>query len=355
MSPSDPAWPVRLIDYAMIHQARYLAQGDVALLSEAIRDDGEAAGMPPTTHAARSRCLEGLATVYLIRFEHSKDTKDLDECITHLEEMLQASMGHNIIHTLTMLATCEMYSFDYQTKSIDTLFKGLDYLARVMEAPDALPHERHYAARLRIEIHIRIGNPRPVSKLVQEWARLVPQSLPQYLDASDKQTSLAVLSDYASQMTALLICLQENPFTVLTVYESTRGIIISSLGDIRTSVSDLKRLNPYLADNSVDCRKALDKGEFLEASESLGVWYRQDRRHEANKKLQESINSIRRVPGFERFLLSPTEDQIKAAASLAPIVLLNDSEISCDALVIQTTGLSIVRLPDLRIENVDRF
>ena len=47
------------------------------------------------------------------------------------------------------------------------------------------------------------------------------------------------------------------------------------------------------------------------------------------------IGDIRRLPGFERFLLAPTDNELKAAAVSGPVVVINVSDYRCDALIIE--------------------
>ncbi|MFD8818844.1 CHAT domain-containing protein, partial [Streptomyces sp. NPDC059627] len=56
---------------------------------------------------------------------------------------------------------------------------------------------------------------------------------------------------------------------------------------------------------------------------------------------------IRRLPGLERFLLSPDATELRTAAERGPVVVVNVSRLRCDALVVTTGGVRCVPLPGL--------
>jgi hypothetical protein len=58
------------------------------------------------------------------------------------------------------------------------------------------------------------------------------------------------------------------------------------------------------------------------------------------------------VPGWERFLLPPGVSDLIGQARYGPIALINISEYRCDALVLTSNGVRIVRLDKLTPERV---
>ena len=64
------------------------------------------------------------------------------------------------------------------------------------------------------------------------------------------------------------------------------------------------------------------------------------------------IENIRRPPGFERFLLAPTEDELKAAVVSGPVVVINVSDYRCDALMIEKRRLQALQLRGLDMRDI---
>jgi hypothetical protein len=54
-----------------------------------------------------------------------------------------------------------------------------------------------------------------------------------------------------------------------------------------------------------------------------------------------------KLPGFDRFLLAPSEDELKTAADCGPIIIINVSDYRCDALIIEKSQLRTLGLPRL--------
>ncbi|KAI1179297.1 hypothetical protein F4777DRAFT_507582 [Nemania sp. FL0916] len=69
-------------------------------------------------------------------------------------------------------------------------------------------------------------------------------------------------------------------------------------------------------------------------------------------ELEQTIREIRAPPSLDRFLLAPSEDGLKLSAAAGPIVYINVSSYSCDALVAEKYGFQAIRLPRLHIEEI---
>ncbi|KAA6407282.1 MAG: hypothetical protein FRX48_08830 [Lasallia pustulata] len=136
----------------------------------------------------------------------------------------------------------------------------------------------------------------------------------------------------------------KSPYEAIQLLERGRGIIAASLNELRADVLDLQQKHPQLTQDYISLRDQLD----LPAEVTRQV----DQRHNTGQKLERMIGDIRRLPGFERFLLAPTENEMKAAAVSGPVVVINVSDYRCDALIIEKRGLETLRLPDLDSKDV---
>nr|WP_237524947.1 CHAT domain-containing protein [Streptomyces sp. SID5643] len=84
-----------------------------------------------------------------------------------------------------------------------------------------------------------------------------------------------------------------------------------------------------------------------------------DRRHELAAQWDHAVHSVRRLPGFERFLLPPAAADRQVAASAGPVVTVNVSDHRCDALILTGPDVTIVPLTALHqadlVERCERF
>jgi hypothetical protein len=79
---------------------------------------------------------------------------------------------------------------------------------------------------------------------------------------------------------------------------------------------------------------------------------RAKRRREAEERFHVVISEIRDQPGFEKFLLPATADELMTAADPNPIAVINISSYRCDALLIQRHCITSLNLQKLSLEDV---
>ena len=75
---------------------------------------------------------------------------------------------------------------------------------------------------------------------------------------------------------------------------------------------------------------------FNDADASLISVEQKEHRRYTLKKLNELQNQIRQCPGFERFLLPLTDEEILGLAQDGPLVCFNVSDISSEAFLVTT-------------------
>jgi hypothetical protein len=132
----------------------------------------------------------------------------------------------------------------------------------------------------------------------------------------------------------------KTPFDAVQVLELGRGVISGSLNEIRANISDFQEKHPQLAKEYIALREQLD-------TPVTATQRQPDQRYNASRKLERIVQQIRQLPGFDRFLLAPSEDELKGAAEYGPIVIINVSDHRCDALIIEKDHLRSSPLPHL--------
>jgi hypothetical protein len=81
---------------------------------------------------------------------------------------------------------------------------------------------------------------------------------------------------------------------------------------------NLQQKCPQLAKDFIRLRGQLDSP----AASMVGV----NQRHRASQELEQTVEAIRKLPGFVRFLLAQSENELKAAAACGPIANINVSD-----------------------------
>ncbi|KAF7506157.1 hypothetical protein GJ744_012221 [Endocarpon pusillum] len=109
---------------------------------------------------------------------------------------------------------------------------------------------------------------------------------------------------------------------------------------MRADTFELQEKHPRLAEEYISL---LDQLDIPNASSQRQV----DQRIVAAQHLEITINTIRKLSGFDRFLLAPSEDELRTAAERGPIVVISVSVYRCDALIVEASGLRSLSLPHL--------
>ncbi|KAJ7841272.1 CHAT domain-containing protein [Mycena leptocephala] len=130
--------------------------------------------------------------------------------------------------------------------------------------------------------------------------------------------------------------------------EQGRSIIWGQLLNLRTPVDDLRQAHPLLANQFISLSVRLEgtstrnseKGTTHSSTPPLNAQPSHDLALERNTLLKE----IRRLEGFDRFLLPKTISELSAAALGGSVVVLNLSDDRCDALVLLPGALDVVHI-----------
>ncbi|KAM0233414.1 hypothetical protein ACHAPO_007108 [Fusarium lateritium] len=281
-------------------------------IDEAISVSREAVDLTPKNHPRLAGRLKNLGT-HLGHKYHSTKTKDeLEECIKCHISAVHAE----------------------QAPTLQRIRAADDVLSYCADIPDwGLAHEvSTYAIAL--------------------FHKLIFRSH----EHSDKLHMLGQVSGLASDAAAVALNAGKDLSVVLTILEEGRGVLSQSTEEMRTDRASLQAQYPQYAEELNSVRGALDDPmQYTDALEDPEeTWETEsDRRKEADEKLDDLLNRIRKEPGFEDYLIPPTEEAMKAAAESGPIVVVNVSRFRCDAIIVESNQLRLLPLPKLTLSDVE--
>ncbi|CAG8428585.1 unnamed protein product [Penicillium salamii] len=222
-------------------------------------------------------------------------------------------------------------------------------------------------AQARIRIHIRLaatlgtillGSHDYVegSEMLEKAVQLLPKACPRSSSSDDKQKFLKSHFGLASMAASALLNSSASPSHALGVLERGRGVMAGLFLDARTGLDDLKRAHPVLASkfevlgeqlnaDSKTNEKAFRPHAEPEVSE-LGT-SQMNFKINLHHEFDELVETIRQQHGFSDFLLPATTAQMMEAAVDGPIVVINTSGYRSDAIIIERTQITSIRLPNM--------
>ena len=168
---------------------------------------------------------------------------------------------------------------------------------------------------------------------------------------------LAEVVGFASDGAAVALIAGKPTYEAVKFLELGRGIILGTLSELRTDISDLQHDHPQFAEEYIELRNQLDLPissacEVVQVGVLTASTLRSDQRYSAGRKIEKLIENIRKLPGFDRFLLPPSENELKANAAKGPIVVINVSAYRCDALLVDKDEIRTLRLPRLHAGDI---
>ena len=323
--------PSSLASLANHLSTRYKRLARMEDLDEAIVLDREAFSLRPQGHPFRSSSLNNLATHLSSRYERLGAPEDLDEAIVLAREALpllpygdplrSTAMGNlarylrrRFIRSKQMQDKEELFNLYAQLVHMHQIASSADLV--VTRAWIRVAEEfQHPTLLLAYETSLRL--------LVQHLATL--PSLPQHLGILKNLTSSLAVDAFS-------ICLSRHaPAHAVELLEQGRGVFWSQLSRLRPPLHDVIKSGPEgkaLADEFIQLSSLARK-----ALKSPGA-DQHERLFHLNLEIQRVVTDIRELPGLSRFLLPLLFSDLQSAASGGPVVIVNASKYSCDALII---------------------
>ncbi|KAH7147652.1 CHAT domain-containing protein [Fusarium sp. MPI-SDFR-AT-0072] len=278
---------------------RYLRAGDLNDLDEEIQLSQEALTTLPPGHADIPSLSSNVSIWLAERYTRNRETSDVEEAI---------KMGH---------------------QSIAVAQPGNSSLAQYISNLADCYWNRHTLTNCMDDFDDAHGL--DASKIT---FGLLPQLTPRSLGFIDKQRMPGRIVDLACDTAA-----------------KGRGVLATAIEQIRVDVLDLKESHPDLAGRFLELSQILDTP--IQGSDSASAQAIANRRGEASIELDSLIVEIRKYPGFSHFLESPNEDEIRAATSLGPVVVINLTKFRYDAILVEQHQTRSLPLPDLTMDKMN--
>jgi tetratricopeptide (TPR) repeat protein len=308
-------------------------------------------GILTVGHRSRPICFFGLALNYKKLFRRCNELQYLDQAIKASAQAVMVCPDQSLDWPKFCLMAGQTLKLRWTNAGNEVdMENALVYFKNGWDSENGTAHFRLACALEAGRILGPHSSWSEASAILQNAVKLLPFLAPRFIKSSDKQFMLSGLTGLSTDAAAAALNAGHQPIEALQMIETGRTILAKSLLELRSTVSGLEALDPYLADRFISLRNELD----LRIDDDLPhptirtepVWKPAERnRRDIAHEFEAVVHRIREIPGYEDFLLPPSSTDMMAAGQKGPIVVINVSRFRSDAFIIETSRLYALQLP----------
>ncbi|MEU9118302.1 CHAT domain-containing protein [Streptomyces sp. NPDC048506] len=337
-------------------RTRYLLVRDASDLDEAITSGTEALALTPDGRIESNSRLN-LALALWTRSELRDDLTDLDAAIDHAEAVVRALHASSPRRTSRLLTLAHMLAARNERggprSRVNDADRSLVLFREAAQAPTSPADDRLTAAVAWGSF--AAGRAAVGEGYWQEAAdgyavavELLPLTAWRGLARSERERLLARRSHVASEAAACAISCGRLEQAV-ELLDHGRSVLWGQVLDTRTDLTALREAHPALADRLADLRAALEEGTWTAPEQDAG-----EQRRRIAQEWEDLLDKVRRLPGFEHFLVPLPFSALSGATDAGPLVIVNVSRYRCDALVVTPGRVALIPLPGLTADETQR-
>jgi len=357
--PGDPGRAVVLNSLGFLLATRHQESGSVDDLQESIDLAKQAVEATPVGYPDRAEFLASMGRRIGYQFSRNRKVEELESAIDFTRQAIDATSEESPWRAVYLADLGDLLRDKYShTKCTSDLDEAISCHHAALHQSNARTIDRILSGRQVLHYCALKSDWNKASEDAAVAVNLVPTLTARSLGNSEKQHVLRQMVGLACDAAAVALNSGKPASFALSLLEQGRGALAASLEEIRIDVSDLQSSNPDLAARFVRLREELDRplaqgSTLMEENKTNFSLNSANKRYDAARELDELTDEIRRQAGFENFLLPLKEEKLQEAASVSPVIVVNVSEYRCDALIIQQDRIGYVRLPDLKVHDIE--
>ncbi|KAK6530435.1 hypothetical protein TWF694_003787 [Orbilia ellipsospora] len=281
-------------------------------LDKALKASLKAVNTTPLDSIDRAERLTTLSNIYAIKYDKLKDRNDLQEAILHM----RAAFAIEHVSPLSRIQRGMLLSELFSKK-----------------------HDYHQAAGA-----------------ARDATLLFPRISPRYLPRRDHEDVLSEASEISSRACSLALLAGNPAYEAFILLEIGRAVMASLAIDFQTDSLALREQYPQLYKRYEDLRYRLSAIRSSDETSLANAALNLDRFRSfyIEQGLTTVEAEIRQKPGFATFQQPPSLEDLRKMAKEGPIVALNVTALRSDALIITTTGVHALPLPNLAHDEATR-
>ena len=326
---------------------RFEQTGQLVDLEEAISFHRESLMLRPAPHPDRLTSLRNLANAVLIRFQQTGQVVDLEEAISLYREALMCLPPSHPAHCLYLTSLASSLCDKFDLGDMSSLEASMNMFRTAANHETGSVFDRLKAAQIWARRADGMDHPSAL-EAYQTAIQLLPHAATLTSVANSPHRLLADHLNYQlySSAAACAIRLGQTEQAV-EMLEEGRSIFWSQALQLQTSIDGLHRDCPELAEKLQGISLALERNSFDEESVAIrtevGAVMTMEAKTARFRRLNEdwlaTLEEVRALEDFTDFLRPKKLDMLKQVAGHGPMVLLNVSKSSCDALIVTFRGV----------------
>ncbi|KAF8129527.1 CHAT domain-containing protein [Boletus edulis] len=354
-----PDKPSRLNNLGSSFGIRFQRLGELSDLEDALSTLRDASVLMPDGHPDNPSRLNNLGLSFIIRFQRLGELRDLEDALSTLRDaVVLTPHGHPLKLTcLNNLGLSFITRFN-RLGELSDLENAISLYSHSASVPTGPISVRFRASRNWISCARRMHHP----SLLRAYSiaiNLFPQLAWIGLSLTHRYAELKRDADVVREAVAAALD-SGLPELAVEWLEQGHSIVWGELLQLRGSYEQLSSAHPDHARRLRELSAALDDaGATREQSLSNVSESTDDALHRPTRTLQQDtdrhrklaierdklLQEIRRLPGFERFLLPKDFPQLRASAHSGPVIMLNAAETRCDALIVLADVDHVIHVP----------
>ena len=343
--------------------SRYQRAGAIDDLQEAIRLFQAAVDATSEDHLDRARYLHSLGLAFGDRYHRVGSIDDLQEAIRLFQVVVDATPKDHLDRAERLGSLGLGFHDRYRrTGSVDDLEEAFGHFAKSLNQSSGPPLACLLSGKRAAALAIEIQDWGKGALYLAKTLDLLPKVAPRSISNDDLQYVLRQLTGFAALAASVFLRAGKPTLESLQILERGRGVISSLVMDLRSDVSLLQKSYPDLWSRYCRLREAVAApASFMDRNSSTdGLLSAGDYSSVSSQRLQDVRDldgveeEIRKKPGFERFQLAPTGEELHSLARNGPVVSFNVTGPGSHAFLITGDNIRVLALPKLILEDLQK-
>ena len=358
LTPSDRLYkPAYLNNLGTFLRTRFERLGELSDLEDAISSLRDTVDLTPLGHPRRPGRLSNLGRSFHIRSKHLEEPSDLEHVISMFMDAVDLTPhGHpdEVVH-LTNLGNSLETRFE-QIGELRDMEHAIFLYSRAASIPFGPARGTFHASQKWISCARRMHH-RSLLHAYLVSVNLLPQLAWIGLSLTQRYTEIVRAADVVREAAATALDLGF-PETAVEWLEKGRTIVWGQLIQLR-GLHDGEELSAAYPDHARRLEELSTELGHASAAREKVLTTRWERVQNTGESLPQAVDrhrmlaierdkllqEIRKLPGFEQFLLHKDFSQLRASAHAGPVVILNAAESRCDALIVLADVDHVIHVP----------